>query len=113
MVGVPSSNIPMLADVNKDGIVDVVTTDLKSGVCVLNSTNGHPLTNADGTLLYQTRINGRHNHYQSSIYDIDGDGNLEVLSGDGYEDLLTILQFLICTTGLWMRRLTLQSSVLY
>ena len=80
-----SSNIPMLADVNKDGIVDVVTTDLSAGVCVLNSTDGHPLTNADGKILSETRIAGRHNHYQSSIYDFDGDGNLEVLSGDGFE----------------------------
>ena len=80
-----SSNIPMLADVNKDGIVDVVTTDLSAGVCVLNSTNGRPLTNADGKVLSETRIGGRHNHYQSSIYDFDGDGNLEVLSGDGFE----------------------------
>ncbi len=88
-----SSNIPMLADVNKDGIVDVVTTDLSAGVCVLNSSDGQPLRNDDGTTLSQTRIPGRHNHYQSSIYDIDGDGNIEVLSGDGFEgdfDFVTV-----------------------
>ena len=32
-------------------------------------------------LVFQARLN----HYQSSIYDFDGDGNLEVLSGDGFE----------------------------
>lgn len=80
-----SSNIPMLGDVNHDGIQDVISTDLSAGVCVLNSTDGHPLTNEAGQVLSQTRIPGRHNHYQSSVYDIDGDGNLEILSGDGYE----------------------------
>jgi hypothetical protein len=79
-----SSNIPMLADVNKDGVLDVVTTDLSRSVCVLNSSNGRPLTNDVGTLL-----SGSHNelrsHYQSSIYDFDGDGNIEIASADGKE----------------------------
>ncbi len=84
-IGELGSNKPMLADVNKDGIQDVVSTDLSAGVCVLNSTDGHPLKNAAGTTLLQTNIPGRHNHYQSSIYDIDSDGSLEILSGDGFE----------------------------
>ena len=79
-----SSDIPMLADVNKDGIVDVVTTNLGTGVCVLNSTDGHPLTNANGTVLYNQRL-GLPVHYQSSIYDIDNDGSLEILCADGQE----------------------------
>lgn len=80
-----SSNIPMLGDVDHDGKIDVISTDLSSGICVLNSTDGHPLKNAAGTTLLQTGIAGRHNHYQSSIYDIDHDGNLEIISGDGFE----------------------------
>jgi hypothetical protein len=79
-----SSNIPMLVDVNKDGILDVVATDLSRGVMVLNSSDGRPLTNDEGTELRATNL-PRRNHYQSSIYDIDGDGNLEILSGDGKE----------------------------
>ncbi|MCL5877801.1 MAG: FG-GAP-like repeat-containing protein [Candidatus Bathyarchaeota archaeon] len=79
-----SSNIPMLADVNDDGIRDVVATDLSRAVLVLNSSNGHPLTNDEGTIL-RGSISERRNHYQSSIYDIDGDGNLEILSADGFE----------------------------
>lgn len=100
-----SSNIPMLTDVNKDGVIDVVCTDLSAGVCVLNSTDGTPLKNSAGTILYQTRIPGRHNHYQSSVYDIDGDGNIEVLSGDGFEgdfDFITVFD-------LW--RWTLDASI--
>jgi hypothetical protein len=77
-----SSNIPMLADVNKDGILDVVSTNLGTGVCVLNSTDGRPLTNAEGTVLYDQLL-GLPVHYQSSIYDIDGDGNLELMCADG------------------------------
>ncbi len=80
-----SSNIPMLADVNNDGVIDVVTTDLSRSVCVLNSTNGRPLTNNVGTVLSGAGTGERRNHYQSSIYDIDGDGNIEVLSADGFE----------------------------
>ena len=80
----PSSNIPMLADVNKDGILDVVSTDLGNGVCVLNSSDGRPLENGVGTTL-SARGLPRRAHYQSSIYDIDGDGNLELLSADGWE----------------------------
>ena len=78
-----SSNIPMLADVNKDGIVDVVTTNLGSGIAVLNSTDGHPLRNSEGRLLYNQALNVTHAHYQSTIYDFDGDGNLELIAADG------------------------------
>jgi hypothetical protein len=80
----PSSNIPMIADVNRDGILDIISTDLRSGVCVLNSSNGQPLRNDDGTLLSATNL-PRYAHYQSSIFDIDRDGNLELLSACGFE----------------------------
>ncbi|MCW4002720.1 MAG: hypothetical protein NWE95_02265, partial [Candidatus Bathyarchaeota archaeon] len=79
-----SSNIPMIADVNKDGIRDIVATDLSRGVMVLNSSNGRPLTNNQGTVL-RGSIPERRNHYQSSVYDIDGDGSLEIISADGFE----------------------------
>ncbi|MDQ1280451.1 MAG: trimeric autotransporter adhesin, partial [Thermoproteota archaeon] len=79
-----SSDIPMLADVNKDGILDVVSTNLGRGIMVLNSTDGHPLKNATGTVLKATNL-ATHAHYQASIFDIDGDGNLELLCADGKE----------------------------
>ncbi|NLF89069.1 hypothetical protein GX563_09635 [Candidatus Bathyarchaeota archaeon] len=79
-----SSNIPMLADVNRDGVVDVVSTNLGTGVCVLNSTNGRPLTNAWGNTLYNQQLQ-LPVHYQSTIYDIDSDGYPEVLCADGKE----------------------------
>ncbi|MDQ1281313.1 MAG: Flg new 2 protein [Thermoproteota archaeon] len=79
-----SSDIPMLADVNKDGIVDVVSTNLRSGIVVLNSTDGHPLKNALGTESRSTTL-PIHAHYQASIFDIDRDGNLELLCADGKE----------------------------
>ncbi len=79
-----SSNIPMLADVDKDGVVDVVSTDLGRGIAVLNSTDGKPLKGAGGVTLYSANT-GIRAHYQSTIYDIDGDGNLEILTADGQE----------------------------
>ena len=78
-----SSNIPMLVDVNKDGIVDVVSTDLGDGIIVLNSTDGRPLRNSAGTLLRSSSLGIIRAHYQSSIYDVDGDDNPELLCADG------------------------------
>ena len=51
---------------------------------VLNSSDGKPIQNAAGTTLKATNL-PIHAHYQSSIYDIDGDGNLELLCADGKE----------------------------
>jgi len=79
-----SSDIPMLADVNNDGQIDVVSTNLGRGIMVLNSTDGKPLQNEAGTTLKSTNL-AMHAHYQSSIYDVDGDGNLELLCADGKE----------------------------
>ncbi len=94
-----SSNIPMLADVNKDGVTDVVSTNLGTGICVLNSTDGHPLTGAGGVVLYNPQL-GLPVHYQSSIYDIDGDGNLELMCADGTH-VATGMGFISNYTMIW------------
>jgi len=75
---VMSSNIPMLADVDKDGILDVVTINLRGGIAVLNSSDGRPLEGRFNKNLHMPT------HYQPSVYDIDGDGNLEILMANGY-----------------------------
>jgi hypothetical protein len=71
-----SSHIPMLADVNKDGVLEVVVGHLDGGVAVLNSTDGTPIRETTGIPLDAPV------HYQPSVYDIDGDGNLEMLMAD-------------------------------
>ena len=79
-----SSHIPMLADVNKDGLLDVIAVYQRGGIIVLNSTDGSAIKKqltiygSDGMLLP--------GHYQPSVYDIDGDGNLELLMADGEHD---------------------------
>jgi hypothetical protein len=78
-----SSNTPMPVDVDKDGILDIVATNLRGGLAVLNSTDGRPL---GGRFDYNLGLPG---HYQPSIYDIDLDGNLEILFGDGEHDTTT------------------------
>ena len=72
-----SSHRPILADVNKDGILDVIIGHHRGGLAVFDS--------RDGSIIRQT-LNQPNNfpiHYQPSVYDIDGDGNLEILMHDG------------------------------
>jgi hypothetical protein len=71
-----SSQKPMIADVNKDGKLDIIIGDLNGGLVVLNSTDG-------STIRMSLDIpNNAPVHYQPSIYDIDADGNLEMLMAD-------------------------------
>jgi len=64
--------IGILADVNKDGILDITTTKYSSGpVQVINGATGVAMTGYDA-LTSPT-------HSPNTIYDIDGDGNLEML----------------------------------
>jgi len=71
-----SSQKPMLADIDNDGILDVVVGDLNGGLAVLNATDG-------STIRMSLNIpNDAPTHYQPSIYDIDRDGNLEMLMAD-------------------------------
>jgi len=68
-----SSHCPTLVDVNKDGILDVVSLNQRGGIAVFNS--------ADGSVINKTdRIPGLSCHSQPTIYDIDGDGNLELIA---------------------------------
>jgi hypothetical protein len=72
-----SSHIPMLADVTKDGIRDVVVGDLNGGLAVFRSSDGVKVRMTLGI------PNDAPVHYQPSVYDIDGDGNLEMMMADG------------------------------
>ena len=71
-----SSHIPMLADVNGDGILDVIVGHQRGGIAVLNSTDGSAL-NKTLYIPQDAPI-----HEQPSIYDVDLDGNLEILMAD-------------------------------
>jgi hypothetical protein len=75
-----SSQIPMIADVNKDGILDIIIGDLNGGLAVLNATDGSTIKMTQGI------PQNAPTHYQPSVYDIDGDGNLEMLMADGAHD---------------------------
>jgi len=74
-----SSQIPMLADVNRDGVLEVIIGDLNGGLAVLNSTDGSTINMSLGI------PNNAPTHYQPSVYDIDGDGNLELLMADPHD----------------------------
>ena len=75
-----SSHIPIIADVTKDGILDVIVTPQRGGMAVIDAIDGHAITKDQSVNVDGDRISG---HYQSSVYDIDSDGNLEILVGDG------------------------------
>ena len=72
-----SSHCPTLVDTNKDGILEVVALAQtgSNGVAVYNS--------SDGTVIHQSNIPGVRCHSQPTVYDIDGDGNLEIIVGGG------------------------------
>ncbi len=74
-----SSQIPMIADANKDGILDIIIGDLDGGLAVLNATDGSTIKMTRG-IPQQAPT-----HYQPSVYDIDGDGNLEMLMADPHD----------------------------
>jgi len=77
-----SSPIPILADANNDGILDVIVGDLNGGVVVLNASDGSAIR------IYQAGLGVIPTHYQSSVCDIDNDGNLEILMADPHDDPL-------------------------
>ncbi|HWR27596.1 MAG TPA: VCBS repeat-containing protein, partial [Candidatus Thermoplasmatota archaeon] len=72
-----SSHCPTLVDTNKDGILEVVALAQtgSNGIAVYNS--------SDGTVIHQSNIPGVRCHSQPTVYDIDGDGNLEIIVGGG------------------------------
>jgi len=76
-----SSHCPMLADVDKDGILDVIAADQgNNGVVVLNSADGSVVTTGGK---YRKGSIGSPAHSQPTIYDFDGDGNLEIITCSG------------------------------
>ncbi len=72
-----SAQAPVLADVTGDGIKDVIT-GMSRNQWVLSSSNGQSIS-------YWTN-NALSVHYGTTIYDIDGDGHLELLSNNGDND---------------------------
>ena len=68
-----SSHCPTLVDTNKDGRLEVVALDQSGGgIYIYNSTNGNKI--------HGNSIAGLRCHSQPTIYDIDGDGNLELIA---------------------------------
>ena len=72
-----SSPIPMIADANKDGILDIVICHQSGsfGITVRNYLGGNIRTST-GIVIP--------GHYQPAIYDIDRDGNLEIAMANPY-----------------------------
>ena len=76
-----SSHLPVIVDVNDDGILDVVVSqqrDTNAGIYCLDGRNGN---NIPGKC--QDSISGLATHEAFPVYDIDGDGNLELSTSVG------------------------------
>lgn len=68
-----SSHCPTLVDTNKDGILDVVVLNQNGALAIYNA--------ADGSVIHYSTIPGVRFHSQPTIYDLDNDGNLEIIAG--------------------------------
>jgi hypothetical protein len=77
-----SSGKPMLADIDDDGRLEVIVTLQAGGLAVLDCRDGSPIreTQSLATINNGNPVSG---HYQSSIYDINHDGHLDILMADG------------------------------
>lgn len=74
-----SSQAPVLADVNGDGVKEVLA-GMYGEMNILNSTNGEMIKK------WSYNNNNMSVHYGFTVYDIDADGNLELLCNDGDHD---------------------------
>ncbi len=73
-----SSHAPMLADVDNDGIDDVVVAWQSSGIAVFNSSDGTVL-DSGGEYRASSRVSGVSDHSQPTVADLDNDGHLEIV----------------------------------
>jgi len=74
-----SSPMPILADVNGDGTLEVVAQKITiKGPMILNASNGKTIADYSN--------NNLPTHGTGTVYDIDHDGNLEIIMASGYPD---------------------------
>lgn len=74
-----STPAPVLIDVTGDGILEVIANNiLNNGACVIDAITGEDIYNWK-----RTPIN---NHAKGTVWDIDLDGNVELISAWGYVD---------------------------
>lgn len=73
-----SSHCPTIIDVDEDGVLDIVIADQGGGgIAIVDGETKGPMAGK-----WQESIPGFGAHDNNNIYDIDGDGNLELISGD-------------------------------
>jgi hypothetical protein len=93
-----SSQAPVLVDFNGDGIKDVLA-GMYSEMNIHDSSNGK--------WIRQWEDNSMSVHYGFTVYDIDGDGHLELLANDGDHDNDPYTDVFDLVTGQWDAQLDL------
>ncbi|HDO19540.1 MAG TPA: DUF2341 domain-containing protein, partial [Thermoplasmatales archaeon] len=76
-----SSHCIVLADANNDGVLDAIACDQS---CDTDKTGGLAVINvSDGTIIHKKINMNLPSHSNPTVYDIDGDGNLEIIMCQG------------------------------
>ena len=83
-----SSHIPILADINNDGFLEIIVGDQGSQGLAVYNYDGTVCTT--GGIYRKAQDLGLYSHSQPTVYDVDGDGNLEIITNNNEHNVASM-----------------------